>query len=201
MSDFVVGLTGGIGSGKSAASDYFATKGITVVDADVVARDIVQAGTAALAAIAQRYGKDILLDDGALNRAELRSIVFADARERQWLEGLTHPLINRQIEQQLQNAISDYAILSSPLLLQNAQQTHCDKIIVMDVPETTQLERAMARDDNDEAQVKRIMAAQMGREQRLEKADFILDNTTSPAALYQQIDKLHPQLLALSSTN
>lgn len=201
MSHYIIGLTGGIGSGKSAASDYFTTLGINVVDADVVAREVVEPGTPALAHITERFGNDILCNDGSLNRAALRKIVFEKAEQRLWLEQLTHPLIADAIAQQLKNATSDYVILSSPLLLETSQHNHCNKIIVVDVPEAIQLERTTARDNNNEAQIKRIMAAQSSRKQRLAKADFVLDNTGTLENLYQQIDTLHQQLLIHSDAN
>lgn len=195
MNTPVIGITGGIGSGKSAATDYFTELGIDVVDADIAARTIVETGTMALKAIAEHFGNEVLQDDGSLNRAALRSIVFNDAKERQWLESLTHPLIAQEIQQQLKQAHSPYVVFSSPLLLETAQHQLCDQIIVVDVPEATQLQRTMERDHNDATQVQRIMAAQIPRSQRLEKADSILDNGGSIAALHAQVDVLHAALL------
>ena len=191
----IVGVTGGIGSGKSAVTSRFEALGITVVDADLAARVIVEPGKPARAAIAERFGAEILLDDGALDRAALRARVFADAAERRWLEALTHPLIGQEILEQIARSTSAYTILASPLLLETSQKSLVDVIIVVDVPEDVQLERTMTRDDNDEAQVKRIMAAQMPRQERLAIADYVIDNTGSLADLDKEVQRLHDELL------
>jgi dephospho-CoA kinase len=191
----IVGVTGGIGSGKSAATDHFARLGITIVDADLASRVIVEPGRPALAAIAEPFGPDILQPDGQLDRAALRQKVFADSAERQWLEQLTHPLIGEEIMQQLSQSTSAYTILASPLLLETTQKDLCDITVVVDVPEELQLQRTMARDANDEAQVRRIMAAQMPRRQRLQLADEVVDNSGDLQQLYQQVEQLHQQFL------
>ncbi|MEH6585381.1 MAG: dephospho-CoA kinase [Halioglobus sp.] len=192
----VVGITGGIGSGKSAVTRLFEDKGITVVDADLAARVVVEPGRPALAAIAEHFGSEILLADGSLDRAALRQKVFADGAERSWLEQLTHPLIGQEIIDQLQAAASPYAILATPLLLETSQRELVDLIAVVDVPEQVQLERTMARDDNEEAQVRRIMAAQMKRDQRLQQADIVIDNSGSLAELSEVVEELHGEFLA-----
>lgn len=192
----VVGITGGIGSGKSAVTRRFEDRGITVVDADLAARVVVEPGRPALTAIAGRYGEGILLPDGALDRAALRQKVFADESERKWLEQLTHPLIGQEIIEQLQAAESPYAILASPLLLETNQRQMTDLVVVVDVPEELQLQRTMARDNNDEAQVRRIMAAQMPRQERLDKADIVIDNSRSLADLDLVVEELHKEFLA-----
>jgi dephospho-CoA kinase len=192
----VVGVTGGIGSGKTAATDHYQQLGITVVDADLAARVIMEPGRPALAAVAAHFGEDILLPDGNLDRAALRAVVFAQPQQRDWLEQLTHPLIGAEIVAQLQAANSAYVILASPLLLETTQQALCDCIVLIDVPTEVQVARTMGRDDNDEEQVRRIMAAQMSREQRREQADEILDNSGSLEDLQQQVEALHSQLLA-----
>ena len=192
----VVGITGGIGSGKSAVTQRFERKGITVVDADLAARVVVEPGRPALAAIAEHFGDAMLQDDGSLDRAALRKKVFADDSERKWLEQLTHPLIGREISDQLQAADSPYAILASPLLLETSQRQLTDLVVVVDVPEALQLQRTMARDNNDEAQVRRIMAAQMPRQERLDKADIVIDNSRSLAELDLAVEELHKEFLA-----
>ena len=141
----VVGITGGIGSGKSAVTSRFAGLGITVVDADLASRVIVEPGRPALDAIADHFGADILLADGGLDRAELRRRVFADPAERLWLEQLTHPLIGDEILSQLAASDSPYTILSSPLLLETSQADLAGLTLVVDVPEEVQLRRTMAR--------------------------------------------------------
>ncbi|TDG15070.1 dephospho-CoA kinase [Seongchinamella unica] len=192
----VIGITGGIGSGKSAVTRRFEQKGIAVVDADLAARVVVEPGGPALAAIADHFGDDILQADGSLDRAALRQKVFADDSERRWLEQLTHPLIGQEIADQLRAATSPYAILASPLLLETSQRQLADLVVVVDVPEEVQLQRTMARDDNDEAQVRRIMAAQMQRQERLEQADIVIDNSRSLAELDLVVTELHKEFLA-----
>ncbi|MBN7795390.1 dephospho-CoA kinase [Parahaliea mediterranea] len=192
----VVGITGGIGSGKSALTNYLEARGITVVDADLAARVVVEPGQPALEAIAAHFGRDILLTDGGLDRAALRKRVFDDPGERRWLERLTHPLIGEEIERQLAASTSAYTVLSSPLLLEGEQSRWTDLVVVVDVPVETQVARTMARDDNDEAQVRRIIAAQMERDQRLDRADIIIDNSGTLADLEEQAAELHKELLA-----
>ena len=191
----VVGITGGIGSGKSAVTARFAQRGITVVDADVVARVIVEPGTPALAAITAHFGAAILQADGALDRAALRRRVFSDDGERRWLEHLTHPLIGQEIRNQINASRSPYTILSSPLLLDTSQKALVDCVVVVDAPEALQLQRTVQRDSNDEAQVRRIMAAQLSRTERLKRADFVIDNSRSLDELDSQIEELHKEFL------
>ena len=193
---FVVGITGGIGSGKSAVTDHLETLRITVVDADKVARVVVEPGTPGLAAIAEHFGEDILLADGRLDRAALRKIVFDNPDERKVLERITHPRIRDEISRQLSEANSPYVVLSSPLLLESGQNTFADYVVVVDVPEEVQLTRTMARDDNSEALVKQIMAAQLDRKTRLSRADTSIMNDGSLDALYERVKKLHEDLLA-----
>jgi len=196
----VVGITGGIGSGKSAVTRCFEQRGITVVDADVVARLIVEPGTPALAAIATHFGNAILQPDGSLDRAALRNRVFSNDDERRWLEQLTHPLIGEKILVQINASRSPYTILGSPLLLDTSQKALVDYVVVVDVPETMQLQRTMQRDGNDEAQVRRIMAAQMSRADRLERADIVIDNSGSLEELDSLVDELHKEFLLRAET-
>ena len=193
---YVVGITGGIGSGKSAVTDYLETKGITVVDADKVARVVVEPGTSGLAAIAEHFGSDILLPEGSLDRAALRKVVFDNADERKVLEGITHPRIREEIARQLSEATSPYVVLASPLLLESGQNSFANYVVVVDVPESVQLSRTMARDDNSEQLVKSIMAAQLDRETRLSRADTSISNDGSLDELYTRVDDLHDDLLA-----
>ena len=192
---FVVGITGGIGSGKSAVTDHLETLGIAVVDADKVARVVVEPGTSGLATIAEYFGTDILLADGGLDRAALRKIVFDNPDERKVLEGITHPHIRDEIARQLTEASSPYIVLSSPLLLESGQDTYANYVVVVDVPEEMQLSRTMARDNNSEALVKQIMAAQLDRQTRLARADASIKNDASLDALYQRVEVLHEDLL------
>ena len=197
---FVVGITGGIGSGKSAVTDHLETLGITVVDADKVARVVVEPGTPGLAAIAEHFDTGILLADGGLDRAALRKIVFDNPDERKVLESITHPRIRDEIARQLSEANSPYVVLSSPLLLESGQNTFADYIVVVDVPEEVQLRRTMARDDNSETLVKHIMAAQLDRQTRLSRADTSITNDASLEALYERVEKLHEDLLARAAS-
>jgi len=195
----IVGITGGIGSGKSAVTGLLEKWGVTVVDADLAARIIVEPGRPALKAIAQEFGEKILLSDGTLDRAALRSRVFSDEGARHWLEQLTHPLIGEEILLQLQASTSPYTVLSSPLLLETQQKKLADYIVVVDVPEQTQIDRTVARDANDPEQVKRIMAAQMSRAERLLQADIVIDNSGPLSALELEVSQLHENLLRMSS--
>ncbi len=197
----VVGVTGGIGSGKSAVTRRLEQHHITVVDADVVARIIVEPGKPALAAIAEHFGADILQADGTLDRAALRSRVFSDESERHWLERLTHPLIGQEIVDQLSASRSPYTVLSSPLLLDTSQKALVDIVVVVDAPEALQLQRTVQRDSNDEAQVKRIMAAQLARDERLERADIVIDNSGSLDELNLLVDELHKEFLQRAETS
>ncbi|MCA6065505.1 dephospho-CoA kinase [Thalassolituus marinus] len=198
---WVLGLTGGIGSGKTAASDYLANKGICVVDADVVAREVVEPGQPAWQAIKEHFGADALLDDQTLNRAWLRTKVFAEPEQRRWLESQTHPRIRDSIIQQLQNATSAYAVLVSPLLFESGQSLLTQRTLLIDVPVTTQIDRATQRDQNQAEQIQRIIDAQMPRDEKRQRADDIADNSGTLAALHQQLDALHEQYLQLASHN
>lgn len=193
---YVVGITGGIGSGKSAVTDYLETKGVAVVDADKVARLVVEPGTAGLAAIAEYFGEEILQPGGELDRAALRKVVFDNPDKRKVLEGITHPLIREEIARQLSETKSPYVVLASPLLLESGQNSFADYVVVVDVPESVQLSRTMARDDNSEELVKSIMAAQLDRETRLSRADMSISNDGTLEELYARVDDLHQELLA-----
>ncbi len=189
-----VGITGGIGSGKSAVTDRLEERGIEIIDADKIARDVVAPGTSALAEISARFGAGILNGDGSLNRAALRKIVFEEPRQRVWLEALTHPLIGAAIAEGLEHASSPYAVLSSPLLLEGSQKEAVDYIVVVDVPEEVQLERTMARDSNDAKLVRAIMQAQLPRDKRVALADELIDNSGSLEELESAVDALDVRL-------
>ncbi|MDX1589236.1 MAG: dephospho-CoA kinase [Oleiphilaceae bacterium] len=194
----IVGLTGGIGSGKSSVAALFRQQGIVTVDADDVAREVVEPGEPALARIRSHFGDDILQQDGTLDRAALRQRVFADPSQRQWLEQLLHPLIGQRLAEHLQNAASPYAILVSPLLLETDQHQRCQRILVVDVPETVQIERTMARDNNSRDQVQRILDAQMDRQSRLAAAQDVIDNNRDRQAVARQVEQLHRHYLLLA---
>lgn len=196
MARFIVGLTGGIGSGKTAASDWFRAQGVTIVDADVVSREVVEPGTPALAEIHRHFGDAVLQADGRLDRAALRRIVFGQPDQRRWLEQLLHPLIGMEIVRQLAAATSPYAMLVSPLLFETSQRTFVARTLLIDVPEHLQLSRTAQRDGVDESQVKAIMAAQMSRAERRSRADDIVVNDGSLADLQEHLAVLHRQYLA-----
>jgi len=198
MSDFIVGLTGGIGSGKSAVSELFEKKDIIVVDADLVSRQVVEPGTPALAQIAEHFGSDILDQDGKLLRSKLRDIIFSDAEERNWLEHLLHPIMNKEIRQQLTNAQSPYAILSSALLLETHQHKLADRILVVDTSEEQQIQRVMQRDNNNPELIKAIMSTQISRQERCARANDIIQNHGDMAELHEQVEKYHQLYLELS---
>ncbi|WP_373097565.1 dephospho-CoA kinase [Zhongshania sp.] len=199
MSKFIVGLTGGIGSGKTAASDRFANLGIGIVDADVISREVVELGSPALQKIAAHFGDSHLLGDGQLNRAALRQTIFADPAAKQWLESLLHPLIASETLRQLQSIESAYALFVSPLLVESQQKAMCDRLIVVDVPESLQLSRTMARDYNEQAQVERIIASQATRQTRLDAASDVIDNTLGLPQLDLRVSELHQQFLKLAA--
>jgi dephospho-CoA kinase len=196
----IIGLTGGIGSGKSEASKRFAERGIVVVDADLVAREVVEPDRAALTQIAAHFGPDILDTTGHLNRSKLREIIFSDPAEKQWLELLLHPIINAEIRHQLANATSVYAILASPLLLETQQFQLVDRILVIDTSEQLQIERASYRDKNNEAQIKAIMQTQLSRQERCARATDIIQNHGNITELDAQVEKLHQLYLELAQS-
>lgn len=197
----VIGLTGGIGSGKTAASDYLASKGITVVDADLAARVVVEPGRPALAAIRQRFGDGVIQADGTLDRRALREIVFADSAARKDLEAITHPAIGEEIVRQLHASTSPYTLLVSPLLLESSQHKLANRILLIDVPEAVQLSRTASRDKVAEAQVKAIIAAQMPREEKRRRADDIVMNDADLATMHQQLDALHATYLKMAESH
>ncbi len=196
---YVVGLTGGIGSGKSAASNRFETRGIQVVDADVVARDVVRPGTKAFESITSHFGTAILLEDGSLDRAALRKIIFESSLEKAWLEALLHPLIGDETLRQLAEAQSPYVLFVSPLIVESGQKALCQRLLVIDVPTEIQIERTMARDSNDRSQVERIIASQARREDRIAQADDVICNDSGLEALHKAIDHHHQRYLKLAS--
>ncbi|WP_300320036.1 dephospho-CoA kinase [Idiomarina sp.] len=192
---YVVGVTGGIGSGKTAATDEFQRLGIDVIDADVVAREVVEPGSACLKEIQHHFGPEVIQRDGHLDRKALREKVFSNNDEKEWLNQLLHPEIRRQILTQLNNASSRYVILSAPLLLENGLDKYCDQVLVIDAPESLQVERTVTRDNTSEEQVAAILNAQMTREERRRKADDIIVNDTTLDALHTQVQELHRRYL------
>ncbi|MBV1876838.1 MAG: dephospho-CoA kinase [Pseudomonadales bacterium] len=193
----VIGLTGGIGSGKTAVSDRFENLDITIADADIAARTVVEPGTEALTKISSHFGDDILCPDGSLNRPAMRNIVFADKSQRRWLESVTVPAILAELRQILDNAKSPYAMLM--LSSGNGQSPWIDRHLVVDVPVEVQIERVMSRDSNTREQIEAIIQSQLSREQRLTYADDIIRNDTGLEQLDIEIKKLHQRYLKLAA--
>ncbi|OLO03759.1 dephospho-CoA kinase [Salinicola socius] len=189
----VVGVTGGIGSGKSAVAEAFGALGIGWVDADHVAREVVMPGEPALVAIAQRYGPTILDANGTLDRRALRARIFDDENERQWLERETHPRIRQRLLthlERLRDTGAPYCLLVSPLLIESGQHQLVDRILVVDAPRDIQIQRTLARDGVDQRQVESILAAQSPRERRLAAADDVIDNGGDRHNLQEQVARL-----------
>jgi len=197
---FVLGLTGGIGSGKSAASQWFEAQGITVVDADVVAREVVEIGQPALAQIQQAFGDWVLLADGSLNRRALREHIFQSPEARKTLENITHPAIRNSIIQQLHAAQSPYAILVSPLLFETNQHELTQHTLLIDATIELQIERASQRDGQNIEQIRNIIAAQMSREQKQTMADDIVLNDGHLDHLYAHLRLLHQKYLNMAAS-
>ncbi|MGQ7262786.1 dephospho-CoA kinase [Vreelandella sp. V005] len=189
----IIGLTGGIGSGKSTVARAFETLGAAWVDADDVAREIVLPGEPALLAIKQHFGEKVIHSDGTLNRVALRDIIFKKPEQRLWLESVTHPKIRERITQhltQLKAHGAPYVLLVSPLLFESGQNALVNRTVVVDVPQALQVARTLQRDEVSESQVHAILAAQLPREQRLAQADDVIDNSRDHASMMAQVAKL-----------
>lgn len=199
MANFIVGLTGGIGCGKTTVSNLFQAHGVPVIDADIVSRQVVQPGSPCLNAITEHFGADILLESGELNRSLLRQKVFSNTEEKAWLNNLLHPAIRQKILSELAEVQSAYAILVAPLLLENGLEQYVQRVLVIDVPESVQLKRTLARDNSSEQQVKAIMAAQLPRRERLQRADDVITNDSSEADLIPKVAALHQQYLQMAA--
>jgi dephospho-CoA kinase len=187
----VVGLTGGIGSGKSAAAELFAALGAPVIDADRVAREVVEPGTAGLDAVVALLGPEALDSAGGLNRALVRERMFADPELRRRLETVIHPRVRSRIEAWLEAQDAPYAVLVIPLLLEAGQTDLVDRVLVVDVPEPVQMERAAGRDGVEPGRIRAIMEAQCSRAERLAAADDVIDNSGAPERLEEQVRRLH----------
>lgn len=194
----IIGLTGGIGSGKSIASDKFSSLGITVVDADVASRTVVEPGMPALKEIESHFGSEIIGDDGLLNRTKLREIIASDADERKWLESILHPRIGEQITKEISESTSPYTLFVAPLLLETNSHEICSRVVVVDVTKEVQITRTAERDKVSHNQVELMVAAQMEREKRLEKADDVLLNNGTIGELEKQVEELHKKYLLLA---
>ena len=197
MASWILGLTGGIGSGKSAISAMFEGLGIQVVDADIVAREVVEPGSTGLEKITEHFGEEILTTDGSLDRAKLRAIIFADESQKQWLNNLLHPLIRESMLAQLQQATSQYVILVAPLLFENGLDQFCDHTLLIDVPVEVQITRTTARDNISIELTKQIIASQMPRADKQQKATDTLDNNRLLSEVKIDVQKLHEKYLTL----
>ncbi|WP_075185853.1 dephospho-CoA kinase [Teredinibacter haidensis] len=192
-----IGVTGGIGSGKSTVTDYFSALGITIVDTDVIAREAVEPGTDCLEKIVEHFGKMMLQDNLTLDRAKLRELIFSRPAEKKWLEQLTHPVIRNVTIARLNAAQSPYVILSSPLLLETGQNALVDRVVVVDVSEEQQLERASLRDDVGAHGIKSIIQNQISRQNRLARTDDIIDNSGDLNSTRKQVEDLHQRYLSM----
>lgn len=197
---YIVAITGGIGSGKTTIANQFAELGIDIVDADVIAREVVEPGTPALAAIAAQFGPEMLDPQGQLDRRRLRERVFSDPDAKAWLNGLLHPLIRQEMLRQCANARSPYCLLVVPLLIENRLTQLANRVLVIDVDEATQIERTCRRDGVSRAQAEAILAAQASRAERLAAADDVLDNQNDAAEIIKRrILALHETYMAFAS--
>ena len=192
--NMVVGITGGIGCGKSSVTDLLKKLNVDIVDADIIARKIVEPGKFALKKIVEHFGTEILLPNGSLDRAQLRVIIFSEKEKKDWLEELLHPLIKDEIRAQIKLANSKYVVLSSALLLETRQKDLVDIVVVVDIPETLQIERTTLRDGNSSELVKKIIDSQLKRDERLSRADIVIDNSGSLDKLKLKLKELHSDL-------
>lgn len=200
MSHYIVGLTGGIGSGKSSVANLFVDKGAGLVDTDAIAHELTGPGGEAMSALRAAFGAGVADATGALDRAAMRQRVFADPAARSRLEAILHPLIRQQSEARCRAASSPYVILAVPLLIESGDfRQRCQRIVVVDCPERLQIERVMARNGLSEAEVRAIMAAQATRSHRLAAADDVVVNDADLAALNSQVEALHSKYLCLSA--
>lgn len=195
----LIGLTGGIGSGKSTVCDYFRQLGVPIIDTDIIAHELVQPGRPALEQLVQLFGPQIVLADGSLDRATLRRQVFDNAAERQRLEELLHPLIRQEMGHQLEQLDAEYVIIAIPLLLEKQWQHQLDRVLVVDCSVEQQMDRATNRDGGSRQLISRIIASQVDRQSRLNAADDVLDNSGNLESLQQQISTLHHHYLELAA--
>jgi dephospho-CoA kinase len=194
-----IGLTGGIGAGKSAVLALFAAKGVPIVDADVIAHAITQADQALFPMIVQHFGVECLLPNGQLNRKKIREIIFNDKNERQWLEQTLHPLILEQMQATIKQSSAPYCIAAIPLLIEVGIPAFIDRVLVVDAPETLQIERVSSRDGTSPTEVATIIQTQVTRKQRLAAAQDVIINDSNIEALKPQVDRLHSYYLSLTS--
>lgn len=193
-----VGLTGGIGSGKSTICQQFSSLGAPVIDSDDIARSVVAVGQPALQKLEQHFGKHILNSDGSLNRAALRDIIFNNPPQKNYVETLLHPLILQQIQIDLEDITYPYVIIEIPLLFEAGWQTYVDQVLVVDLPEHLQIERLMKRDGLGRDKLQQIIDNQLSRSERSKNADQIIDNSKNQQEISQQILEIHQHYLQLA---
>jgi dephospho-CoA kinase len=200
MKRFLIGLTGGIASGKSTIADYFAELGIPVIDTDVIAREVVAPGSDALGEIRQKFGAEVIAEDGSLNRLAMRKLVFSDESRRLELESILHPRIRDEAFRQAAESAGPYVVIVVPLLFESPMKNSMDRILVVDCSVETQLQRLLARDSESEDQARRIIATQASREERLSIADDVVSNDGDIADSRQAVERLHEAYLQLAVT-
>lgn len=199
MSNFIVGLTGGIGSGKSTITSMFERLSVVVIDADIIAREVVSPGSQALKDIQNHFGQQYIQKDGQLNRALLRTKIFSDLSDKLWLNELLHPIIRSQLIAQTTAATSPYCILVAPLLIENNLSSLVNKVLVVDVDEKTQVERTLLRDTSSLEEVKAIIASQTTREYRIKTADDVINNNSNDLkVLFDKVQELNKKYLTLT---
>lgn len=200
-SPFVVVLTGGVASGKTAVSDQLADLDVPIIDTDVIAREVVKPGHPGLARIVETFGRDVLDGNGALDRRKLRREIFSDEKKRRRLEGILHPLIEARTREEITAAAGHpYVVVVVPLLVETGLFDDADAVVVVDVPEKVQIERLMARDGMTAEQARAMLEAQAGREERLAAADFVIDNSGSPDLRRSEVERLHRLLTDRAAT-
>ncbi len=197
----IIGLTGGIGSGKTTVCNSFSALGTPVIDADLAARDVVRPGTSGLTQIINRFGQSILAPDGTLDRGKLREQVFSNERSRRELEAILHPLIRQQMDKRLARLKAPYTILAIPLLLESGHREGINRILVIDAEESQQIERACRRDHQSKNQIHAIIATQCNRKDRLSAADDVIYNTGDLEQLNNQVVAMHNHYLRLAAKN
>ncbi|MEN8169486.1 MAG: dephospho-CoA kinase [Pseudomonadota bacterium] len=196
-----IGLTGGIGSGKSTVCEHFHELGVPIIDSDKIARDLVAPGTVALQQIAALFGAQVLQNNGSLNRAQMRKLIFDDEGKRQQLESLLHPLIRQEMQRQIDALNTPYVILAIPLLLEKQWQHQLDRVLVVDCSKEQQQERAGKRDGSSIQTIEQIILSQIDRDARISAADDLIDNSGSLESLHDQVTALHQRYLTLASNN
>lgn len=198
MMTMVIGLTGGIGSGKTTVANLFGDYGIDIIDADIIAREVVEPNTTGLNAIVDKLGADILLTDGTLDRSKLRNAIFNQQQLKDWLNGLLHPLIREKMLSNISKATSPYCLLVVPLMVENNLQTMTHRLLVVDVDESVQIKRTQTRDNVAPEHVKKILMAQASRQNRNAAADDIISNNGNSAELKNKVAELHQEYIKMS---